>query len=487
MFQILIVDDERIILNGCRFMIEELLDFAFPIQVLSAINVPEAITILEQDTPDLILTDIRMPVMDGFALIEHIRRLELSSQIVILTSHADFEYARRAIRYNVSDFILKPISEESLKSMIIKSYEFKKVEIEETKNANYLKLLTMLLYDVSPSDLLLTDDILHDLFPYTYFTIITVSLNINSLKAESSKLENILNQYYKHCHCYLLHERKQFICICNHDSFFIKPSNLQYSFQQVLGCDFLLGISISSNSIYKIHQLYNNACQRIFYEKVFGQDENLTNTACFSYHDCIHIFMENDNEKMHCALLNYLKRLKLIDSPSLSYLQQIYISFFQNIILYLENMGITGNFSSLTIPPAIMNNKSDLAKEIFLRLLELKIWMKDNYSSTGNEALTNQLLAFIKENYNQDISLDDLSDAVGLHPNYICTYFKKATGQSYLTCLHKERINAAKKLLRETDFTIEEIAHQVGYNSSTQFGRIFKKYESIAPSDFRNR
>lgn len=109
MFRILIVDDEHIILNGCSFMIKETLELPFPVEVLTANNVPQAISILEEQVPELILTDIRMPVMDGFSLIEYIRRNEIDSDIVILTSHADFEYARKALRYGVNDFILKPI------------------------------------------------------------------------------------------------------------------------------------------------------------------------------------------------------------------------------------------------------------------------------------------------------------------------------------------------------------------------------------------
>ena len=70
MFRILIVDDERIILNGCSLMIRELLDLPFPVDILTASDVPAAIKLLEESTPDLLLTDIRMPVMDGFVLID---------------------------------------------------------------------------------------------------------------------------------------------------------------------------------------------------------------------------------------------------------------------------------------------------------------------------------------------------------------------------------------------------------------------------------
>ena len=82
--------------------------------------------------------------------------------------------------------------------------------------------------------------------------------------------------------------------------------------------------------------------------------------------------------------------------------------------------------------------------------------------------------------------LDDLAACVGLHPNYVCSIFKKHAGQSYLTYLHKERINAAKKLLLDTDYTMEQIAAEVGYSSPSQLARVFRKYESISPSDFRN-
>ena len=64
--------------------------------------------------------------------------------------------------------------------------------------------------------------------------------------------------------------------------------------------------------------------------------------------------------------------------------------------------------------------------------------------------------------------------------------FKKNIGQSYLTILHKERLLNAKKLMRETDFTMGQIAEEVGYNSTSQLARVFRKYEGKSPSEFRS-
>ena len=92
----MIIDDERIILNGLHMMIEDDLELPFSTDIVTASNVPKAIEFLNYFTPDLILTDIRMPVMDGFELIRHVREELPAVNIVILTSHADFEYAQKS-------------------------------------------------------------------------------------------------------------------------------------------------------------------------------------------------------------------------------------------------------------------------------------------------------------------------------------------------------------------------------------------------------
>lgn len=155
--------------------------------------------------------------------------------------------------------------------------------------------------------------------------------------------------------------------------------------------------------------------------------------------------------------------------------------------MYLENIGLE------TLPPEELLlshevlTKDTLIYEIKEKLYQIKNTHISNYSENSNDQLINQLFNYIRNHYHEDISLDDISNAVHLHPNYVSSFFKKSTGQSYLTCLHKERIEAAKKLLFHTSTTIEEIAKQVGYNSSSQFARIFRKYENISPSDYRNK
>ncbi len=483
MLRIMIVDDERIILNGIRMMIENDLGLSFSTDIVTASNVPQALDLLNRFTPDLILTDIRMPVMDGFDFIREVKEKLPSVNIVILTSHADFEYAQQAIRFQVTDFILKPVSVEMLKATIEHAYDLKKKKEESALHAASLELRNMMLYDLSVQELISTPEQIRQIFPHTYFTVVVLALSCVS-DSYPEILRQILLQKFNVCSCFLLPEKNQLIAICNHTQFFVKPADLTQQFYQLSHCEtFWAGISISSNSYKSLHSLYINAVQRIFYARHFGESSSLVELSLFSYQDCVQIFVENEHEKTLTLLQNYLTSISASSGDLSS--QVIYDSFFHNILLYLDNNGIPLPSSGLIPHSCRARDTRELIPEIASLLDAIKRNIRKNNDYCGNDALIRQLLEYIQQHYQEDISLDDLAASVGLHPNYVCSLFKKSAGQSYLSYLHRQRLAAAKRLLTDTDYTVEQIAAQVGYNSPSQLARIFRKYESISPSDFR--
>ena len=489
MFRILIVDDERIVLNGVRMMIEEDLGLSFPTDIAIASNGPQALELLQHFTPDLILTDIRMPVMDGFTLAGHIRGQFPDLNIAILTSHADFDYAVQAIRYQVTDFILKPIDEKQLKETIEKAYAKKQLAEQEHLRSSLLELRNMMLYDLSPSELISSPEQIRQIFPHTYFTVIVLSFaELSDPLPQEKELIKIFCRYYEVCHLFLLSDKKQLAAILNHEHFSAKTVGLKRELADFMGAkEFYMGISISSNSYQSLHNLYRNAIQRIFYEKSFGKDSDITGLSLVTYQDCIRIFTEKNLENAQKLLREYLQNSCAASSEKLSP-EAIFRSFFENIFLYLESL-------ELSLPmekrPAYSgrNDFALLPSEIFQALSSIKGELRQisDHQVSGNDTQIQQLLDYIRKNYQRDISLDDLADAVKMHPNYVCTLFKKQVGQSYLFCLHQERLRASKALLLDTDLTVEEIARQVGYNSASQLARVFRKYETMSPSDFRNR
>ncbi len=483
MFRILIVDDERIVLNGIRMMIEEELGLEFPVDIVTASHVPQAVALLDSFNPDLILTDIRMPVMDGFDLMRHVREKRLAVDIVILTSHADFGYAQQAIRFHVTDFILKPIDQQALKSTIVRLYQKKEEKEQGRRRAALLEVRNMMLYDLYAQELLCDSELIGQLFPHLYFTVIVLAFS-DTGEGYADILREICLRHYDGCHCFYLQERGQLVAICNHKQFHTRPMQLQQEFAQASRCEkFWTGISISASSYKALHSLYTNALQRVFYVRHFGEGSVLTEISLFTYQDCVRILLENEETEAFGLLQEYLTKIRAASGKAHAP-ELIYQSFLHNILLYLENNHI---YVPLERPDGACpaGGEGELASAILSLCCRIRRSIQHNQDGQEGDSLKKRLLAYLREHYREDVSLDDLAAHVGLHPNYICAVFKKNVGSSYLACLHRERLLEAKKLLLKTDLTMEQIADEVGYNSASQLARVFRKYEGMPPSAFR--
>lgn len=120
MKEVLIVEDEEIIRKGLKILLEQVIG-GFTVEESSSGE--EALSILRRKMPQLILTDIRMREMDGLTFIANVRQLTEDIPIIIISGHSDFEYVRTALRYNVSDYLLKPINRMELSELIAKLFK----------------------------------------------------------------------------------------------------------------------------------------------------------------------------------------------------------------------------------------------------------------------------------------------------------------------------------------------------------------------------
>lgn len=131
MVTIMLVDDEELIRVSLRYAIGCVMNNARI--VAEASNGEEALELALKVHPDIIITDVKMPVMDGIELIRAVREQRLDCQVVVLSGYADFEYARQAIRYHVSEYLLKPISQDKLREALERCVEQKPREFEQEK------------------------------------------------------------------------------------------------------------------------------------------------------------------------------------------------------------------------------------------------------------------------------------------------------------------------------------------------------------------
>jgi two-component system, response regulator YesN len=127
--EILVVEDEAIIRQGLKILLEQVIG---GYQVNEAKSGEEGLTLFHQRMPHLIITDIRMGGMDGLTFSSRIRQISEDVPIIILSGHSDFEYARKAMRYGITDYLLKPINRVELSETLSKIFKDDEEEIVET-------------------------------------------------------------------------------------------------------------------------------------------------------------------------------------------------------------------------------------------------------------------------------------------------------------------------------------------------------------------
>ena len=210
----------------------------------------------------------------------------------------------------------------------------------------------------------------------------------------------------------------------------------------------------------------------------------MADISFITYWDCIKIFAETDELKLSQQMQQYIDKLLSQFTPSPRLFDEIYESFLSNCNFYLENLNAP--LLQKTYSEQQLDTPEKLRGAILQNILSYRQFIQDSQKRGSEPDAVSTLISYIDHHYTEDISLENLADSVEMHPNYVCSLFKKQFGYSYLTYLHQKRIEHAKKLLVQTEFhTLDEIATLVGYNSSNQLLRIFKKYEHMTPGEYR--
>lgn len=480
MLRLMIVDDEKIILDGVRSFIEKKLRLPFLVDIMTASNAVEALELLNVFVPDLILTDIRMPVVDGFEFIRKVREKGIECDVAILTSHADFEYARRAVSFHVEDFLLKPIDLEALRKVLENSFE--KVEKgraeEEREVASAVR--NVLLYDLPPESVL-EDGHSQMLFPYQYFTVVLVETD-EQQKDYGKELEYEISYFYPICRTFYFFQRRQYVTVCNHDRFFVDTSPLKHNLQKLLGIQKTVSISISSNSWTELHALYMNAQRRLLHQKINEGREEAANVSFITYQDCVDILLEGSQRPGSGLLKKYLDKALSLCPDSVRLFQDIGNGFIQNCNLYLSSLDMPLLEHSFDEK---IGSREELEEKIagVVRAYNRK---QNEEKRTENPDSVEKMCTYISMHYREDISLEQLAEIFGMHPNYICGLFKKHMGESFLVYLQKLRVQAAKELLAAPEeHTLDRIAEQVGFHGANQMIRVFKKYENMTPGEYK--
>ena len=542
LYRIILVDDEEEVRKSIIRKIDwTAVGFAV---VGDAENGEDALEKIENLEPDVVLTDIRMPYMDGLTLAERIRQKYPSMKIVIFSGYDDFEYAKQAIKLNVTEYILKPVNVEELTAILKRIKTNLDEEIEQKRNVNLLR------ENYKRSLPILREQFLKDLIsrPMDGETVQMLLREYDIPLAGAKKwiaiaVELELEQELTQEEAPLpLHEEKNLIPISVMQilSENLKPgyrfsllsfsgsadakiagiaaideNNSQTELINILGdiCKEIrktlkvpvtIGIGHSAQKLENISRSFQSALDALGYRSVVGTgstiyindvEPGIGGKLQFGSEEesaLIQAIKFGPEEKIRETVRGIVDRMN--EARVHARQQQAYILSVANCMIQLiqqYDLNMEEIFAEDPLgPDPFTVIQSMLNRENFSRWLFQTALKINNALSRERDYAARQVIEkakqYIMDNYQDPgLSVEQICRYLHMSPAYFSTMFKKATGQTYIAYLTEVRLNKAVELLNMTDEKTYVIASQVGYQEQNYFSYVFKKRFGVSPTKFR--
>ncbi len=529
MYNVMIVDDEPVIKQGLLCFINwELLDCRVVCDAQNGISAKEK---LASHAIDIVLTDIKMPGMDGLELSKFIHDNYPAVKVIILTAFADFSYAQSAIQYNVVDFVIKtnptetiPAAIKKAKTLILqeKENESKLKQMEQKVNTRMSEIRENFFKDVFNGiiiDRALLEDKINELeinienYYVVLFDIHSIS-NQNSLISPEDyhkflkSVSNLLSMAFKSYSRYTVAvDRTLLAAIISFQSRNV-PVNTQ---SLLMTCNEILSMADSfmrftvSIGISQMQQSYQtlpvafqeakDALKGIFYNdnhvSVFMP---ATGAAPMSAGQP-HYFAEKivDNLKLHkssealACLESLMKQYKNNKEPieNIKVACMLIASHCYRLLAGFRLSAPDIADSEPEIYKQIQASRNiqsliDILRPIIESISHILASDCDSFSYLIKEAQN-----YIRNNYSKNINLQTIADHIHVNGSYLSRLYKKETGESIVDAINKHRIDAAKILLKNPSTKVFEVARSVGIEDPAYFTHVFTKYTGVSPKEFK--
>lgn len=521
MYKILLADDEPEVLEGLKIVIDWE-KYGFEI-AQTAVNGRDALNKLKEGKFHLVITDIRMPALDGLELIEAIQGIDSHMKILILSGFNEFKYAKRAIELGVKGYLLKPVDQEEL----IGQLEGIRREIDDAIKSK----IAIRQYSEMAKDKLLMD---------------LTNGNLPGARMEEQAAQYGMNISYKHFCCALL-EIEDFRMMAENDledanlfKFAVRnitgeivsargPGYVYDEQQDKLGIIFC-GDTIESGTVesaikeicqcirrilnLKISVGIGNVCSKLENIRLsMEQAEKALQRKYFTENDGIVIFSRLENNQKLVWQLNW------DFTPLLSAIEVMNINTVNNEISKLMEEAERKHVSKELIQAFSLNlalglntiiakykgDSRELYNERQLEVLtngcsnlrQFGTWLAEvcekvvsylsELSGIKSVKIIDQIKKYIDEHYFEDISLRSIASVFYLNTAYLGQLFKNTLGLSFSDYLNRKRIEEVKKMILIDNYKACDAIIKAGYNNTEYFYRQFKRYENISFAEYKGR
>ncbi|MCI5648992.1 MAG: response regulator [Fusicatenibacter sp.] len=506
MYTYLIVDDEIVERKGIRMLLGRM---GIHDTLLEASNGEEALEVMEQQSVDILLTDINMPFMDGIELLSRVHEKYPALETVIFSGYDEFSYAKKAISYGVSAYILKPVNPDEFEKVIRKIVErLDHSHMEEKRkdeSISFLKEHILYLMVNGQSRASLTDKtqgILDLDFVRAYHRMMLMECNDNCFEQVDAETLKQIREFLNMKFQYLNLNSSQSLLLFAQDApggWEALGRKLFFYLKEKFGWECFLAISEDMQKENKELSFY------------FAQTEQMMEQKF--YHTGTHVFLPFREEQSEIyvqvdaeILIHQIQqdiRMKDIESLKEHFDQfceryehqtvfsQVYIKFmFSNLLKEIyDNLEDTDERELDREIDQLYrsNDMNGVIRAVRAGIARLeKIFTADGKVSKRKEV--EQIKQYIRANYsNMNLGVDQMAREVGMTPNYLSSVFKKETGENLSRYLKNFRMEKAREMLENTNEKIGGICQKCGFSNVSYFCQSFRECYGISPQKYRDQ
>lgn len=523
MYQIFVVEDELLIRQNIRNMIENMTGpYAF---CGEASDGEMALSMMQDLMPDILLTDIKMPFLDGFELIRHVKAMMPWLKIIIISGYNAFESAQKAISLGVDLYLLKPIRTAELAEAIGKvAQELQDSKTKSSLPAGYDKdelhhalhqhFMQQLLYGGADTSHLLEQartlalDVVHPLYQVVLFYFDTEDTGRQALRPQVSAVlhDKKTSLYYFHGSDQLTlllyaatrealnEEVYRFIHIIRHEL-----KDLDTVITTVVGnaverlsavkdayetADAMLKKvhSVSAGQVIDVNDTAQITADIVSFSSSFG--EEFQQKLLYASVEDVPALLEGylrgpDGDQWGSMLYRYYTLVDILKTA---------VQIVSAARPAVDPKDIAAQFSA-EYDIFAASSRRDSFERLALTLLQEAVRMKqENPGFLKHSHVISRAEEYVAQEFcDPNISLLSVAKYVGMSSAHFSTIFSQTVGKTFISYLTSMRIEKAKELLAHTDMKLSTIAMEIGYNEPNYFSHVFKKTEGMTPKEYRNR
>jgi Response regulator containing CheY-like receiver domain and AraC-type DNA-binding domain len=521
MIQVLIVDDEIHCAEGAKCAVDW--NALGVEQVFTAYNMKQAQKVLQEQIIHIILCDVEMPKGSGIDLLKWIKENNLSIISILLTSYATFQYAKQAIELGVMDYLLKPIAQEELVAVFKKAVQAVNDKREKDKNMQLADFWNeeerrrvsrfwreVLEKEIAPDSAAIMEQAKQEHLTFNennrYLAILFKVYALDLKENQEMLIESVRKILQEEIFC----DWDQ-VVLAYHDNCLLSiigyVENLQEHYANMMeGCHILVNtcrVKLQVPVTCYMGEFRESGQLAFQYEELLQMDrDNVTECAgVYNSHTqrqtigynrpdmeaWMDLFAEGKYGEVYKEIDRYIDNLAHVRKVNSEVLNYLFHDIMQAFYIAVDRKGVQmyllfQDEDSIKLYQSATKSIRDFKKWVMHLVQKAAIFVE---MAANTDSVVSRIKKYIDNNICEELTRTQLANYVYLSPDYLSRIFKQEIGIQLTEYITQKRIQRAKRLLKETDLSIGEIAFSVGYSNWAYFSKVFREKNGETPAQFR--